>query len=138
MATTGKNEKLIELAGEVAAALNDYDGDPTIQRQLLQQVDNMRRMLEVPMDPIFKQWEMVSIYHDLQIPTIQFSNTSQMVVSSAMNLLVETGALDKMPLEGSISSKDLAELVHVEESAISEIPISPVRQSMVLIKIVCR
>lgn len=58
----GKNDKLIELAGTVAAAVKDYNEDPRMQRQLLKQVDNLRLLLESPMDPIFKQWEMVRIY----------------------------------------------------------------------------
>ena len=119
----GKNEILTELAGTVAAAVNDYNGDPVMQRQLLKQVDNLRLLLEAPMDPIFKQWEMVRFYisptkvlfNRVQLDT----NHRQMVTVSAINLLVESGALDEMPREGSITSKDLAALVEVEESAIS-------------------
>jgi hypothetical protein len=40
---------------------------------------------------------------------------------AGLNLLVEMGAFEKMPKEGSISSKDLAALVGIDESAIGEV-----------------
>ena len=51
------------------------------------------------MDTLMKQWEM-----------------SQCI--AAMNLLVELDVLEAIPKEGSISSKDLAAIVKVDESAI--------------------
>lgn len=40
-------------------------------------------------------------------------------VIAAMNLLVETGAIEKIPSQGSITSKELAALIEIDESAIS-------------------
>jgi hypothetical protein len=37
---------------------------------------------------------------------------------AGLHLLVEMGAFEKMPTEGSITSKDLAGLVGIDESAI--------------------
>jgi hypothetical protein len=61
MAFSKGNQELIELAGELAAAVQDFDGNPIIQRQLLQQADKLRFLLETPQDPIMRQWETVSI-----------------------------------------------------------------------------
>jgi len=44
----------------------------------------------------------------------------QSSVLAAMNLLVEMGVLEKFPAEGSITSKDLAALVGIDESAIGK------------------
>ncbi|KAH7381074.1 o-methyltransferase-like protein [Cadophora sp. MPI-SDFR-AT-0126] len=96
----GPNAELIAAASEFAAAVKDFNGDPVKQRQLLKEADRLRLLLETPMDTLMKQWE-----------------TSQCI--AAMNLLVELDVLEAIPKEGSISSKDLAEIVKVDESAIA-------------------
>ena len=99
MAAPGPNAELIAAASEFAAAVKDFNGDPVRQRQLLKEADRLRLLLETPMDTLMKQWEM-----------------SQCI--AAMNLLVELDVLEAIPKEGSISSKDLAAIVKVDESAI--------------------
>ncbi|TVY27243.1 O-methyltransferase [Lachnellula hyalina] len=95
----GPNAELIVAASEFAAAVKEFNGDPVKQRQLLKEADRLRLLLETPMDVLVKQWEM-----------------SQCI--AAMNLLVELDVLEAIPKQGSISSKDLAEIVKVDESAI--------------------
>jgi hypothetical protein len=95
----GPNAKLIAAASEFAAAVKEFNGDPVKQRQLLKEADRLRILLETPMDVLLKQWEM-----------------SQCI--AAMNLLVELEVFEAIPKQGSISSKDLAEIVKVDESAI--------------------
>ncbi|TVY92319.1 O-methyltransferase [Lachnellula willkommii] len=96
----GPNAELIVAASEFAAAVKDFNGDPVKQRQLLKEADRLRILLETPMDVLTKQWEM-----------------SQCI--AAMNLLVELDVLEAIPKQGSISSKDLAQIVKVDESAIA-------------------
>lgn len=99
---TGLNEALIAAADSFATAVKSFNGDPMQQRQLLKEAEGLRMMLETPMDTLMKQWE-----------------TSQCI--AAMNLLIELDVLEAIPKLGSISSKDLAALVNVDESAIGEI-----------------
>ena len=98
----GPNAELIAVASEFAAAVKEFNGDPVKQRQLLKEADRLRILLETPMDVLNKQWEMI-------------------VCTAAMNLLVELEVLEAIPKQGSISSKDLAEIIKVDESAIGGI-----------------
>ncbi|KAF4626200.1 hypothetical protein G7Y89_g11964 [Cudoniella acicularis] len=99
MASPGKNPELIAAADEFAAAVKEFDGNPAEQMRLLKQADKLRFLLESPMDPIMKQWEVSSLI-------------------AAMHLLVESGTLEKIPVQSSITSKELATLVGIDESAI--------------------
>ena len=101
----GPNAELIAAASEFAAAVKEFNGDPVKQRQLLKDADRLRILLETPMDVLLKQWEM-----------------SQCI--AALNLLIELDVLEAIPKDGSISSKDLAEIVKVDESAIGGISIA--------------
>ncbi|CZR57284.1 related to O-methyltransferase B [Phialocephala subalpina] len=83
---------------DFAAVVKEFNGDPVKQRQLLKEADQLRLMLETPMDVLMKQWEM-----------------SQCI--AAMNLLVELEVLEAIPKQGSISSKDLAEIVKVDDTS---------------------
>lgn len=95
----GTNAELIQAAGEFADAVKCFKGDHAEHLRLLKKVDKLRVLLENPMDIIMKQWE-----------------TS--ICIAAMNLLVELGVLEAIPKDGSISSKELAKIVNVDESAI--------------------
>lgn len=99
------NAELIAAASGFAAAIKDFNGDPIKQRQLLKEAERLRTLLETPMDALMKQWEM-----------------SQCI--AAMNLLVELDVLEAIPKQGSISSKELAEIVKIDESAIGAIPLA--------------
>ena len=96
------NAELIAAASEFAAAVKEFNGDPVKQRQLLKEADRLRILLETPMDVLNKQWEMIAC-------------------TAAMNLLVELEVLEAIPKQGSISSKDLAEIIKIDESAIGGI-----------------
>jgi hypothetical protein len=96
------NAELIAAASEFAVAVKEFNGDPVKQRQLLKEADRLRILLETPMDVLNKQWEMIAC-------------------TAAMNLLVELEVLEAIPKQGSISSKDLAEIINVDESAIGGI-----------------
>jgi hypothetical protein len=96
------NAELIAAASEFAAAVKEFDGNPVKQRQLLKEADRLRILLETPMDVLNKQWEMIAC-------------------TAALNLLVELEVLEAIPKQGFISSKDLAEIIKVDESAIGEI-----------------
>lgn len=102
MASSDMNTELIAAAEQFAAAVKDFNGDPLKQRGLLRQADKLRLLLETPMDVLTKQWEM-----------------SQCI--AAMNLLVELDVFEAIPKKGSITSKDLAEKVKVDESAICKV-----------------
>ncbi|KAL2063150.1 hypothetical protein VTL71DRAFT_6222 [Oculimacula yallundae] len=98
--TPEPNAALIAAADDFAAAVRSFNGDPVKQRQLLKEADRLRILLETPMDVLMKQWEM-----------------SQCI--AALNLLVELDVLEAIPKQGSITSKDLAEIIKVDESAIA-------------------
>ncbi|KUJ18488.1 o-methyltransferase-like protein [Mollisia scopiformis] len=99
-AAPGPNAELIKAADEFAAAVKNFDGDAMAQMKLLKEADRLRFLLESPFDRMMKQWESTSVI-------------------SALHLLVETGALEKMPQEGSVTPKEIAALINIEESAIA-------------------
>ncbi|KAE8443020.1 hypothetical protein EG329_002414 [Mollisiaceae sp. DMI_Dod_QoI] len=99
-APPGPNAELIKAADDFAAAVKQFKGDQTEQMKLLKEADRLRYLLESPFDKMMKQWEHTSVI-------------------SALHLLVETGALEKMPAEGSITPKEIAKLINIEESAIA-------------------
>jgi hypothetical protein len=61
------------------------------------------------------------------------ANLTKVCVMTALNLLVETGALDMMPLKGSITTKSLATVVGIDESAISRPVPYPKGRNIILI-----
>jgi len=91
--------ELIQTANELAEAVKAFNGDPAEQMALMKKTDKLRLMLESPMDVIMQQWEQTNVL-------------------AALHLLVEMGVLEKMPLEGSITTEDLSALVGIDESAI--------------------
>jgi hypothetical protein len=60
MATQGKNPELIQAAEAFAAAVKNFDGNPSEQMKLLKQADKLRFLIETPLDAVMKQWEMVT------------------------------------------------------------------------------
>ncbi|CZR68915.1 related to O-methyltransferase B [Phialocephala subalpina] len=97
---SGPNQELIKAAKEFAAAAERFDGSQNEQMRLLKEADTLRYLLESPFDRMMKQWEGTTVI-------------------SALHLLVETGALEKMPKEGSVTPKEIAALINIEESAIA-------------------
>lgn len=100
----GPNAVLIAAASEFAEAVKAFDGDPVAQRQLVKEADRLRILLENPMDALMRMWDVNECI-------------------AALNFLVELDVLEAIPKEKSISSKDLAEIVKVDESAIGGISI---------------
>ncbi|KAH8820715.1 o-methyltransferase-like protein [Xylogone sp. PMI_703] len=100
MMTQAQNAELIQAAEAFALAAKNFNGDASEQMKLLKQVDKLRSLVETPLDTIMRQWEMSNLL-------------------AALHLLVEMGAFEKMPKEGSITAKDLAGLVGIDESAIA-------------------
>ncbi|RDW91674.1 O-methyltransferas-like protein [Coleophoma crateriformis] len=100
MSCLDTNENLVQVADRIATAVKEFKGDRTNQVELIRQVDRLRNMLDEPIDVIMRQWE-----------------TSHVI--AALHLLVEMGALEKMPTNRSITAKDLAALVGIDESAIA-------------------
>ncbi|KAF8860842.1 S-adenosyl-L-methionine-dependent methyltransferase [Acephala macrosclerotiorum] len=96
----GPNAELIKAAEDFAAAVKQFDGNQNEQMRLLKEADKLRFLLENPFDRIMKQWEDTSVI-------------------SALHLLVETGALEKMPKEGVVTPKEIAAIINIEESAIA-------------------
>jgi hypothetical protein len=94
-----RNAEMIETASGIAAALKEFKGGHAEHLRLLKQVDKLRILLETPMDVLMKQWE-----------------TAQCI--AAINLLVEMGVLEAIPKEGSITAKELAGVIGIDESAI--------------------
>lgn len=102
MASPTPKEELVRLAAEFAEAVKDFDGvDHASHLRLLKQADKLRFLLETPMDVLMKQWEM-----------------GQCI--AALYFLVQLGVLEAIPKGGSISSEELAEVVKIDESAISK------------------
>ena len=93
------------MANGIAAALKEFKGDHAEHLRLLRQVDKLRILLETPMDVLMKQWE-----------TIQ--------TIAALNLVVELGVLEAIPKEGSITTRELAGVVKIDESAICTLEFS--------------
>ncbi|RDW60593.1 O-methyltransferas-like protein [Coleophoma cylindrospora] len=102
MSCLNTNEDLVQVADRIATAVKEFKGDRTNQIELIRQVDRLRNMLDEPIDVIMRQWE-----------------TSHVI--AALHLLVEMGVLEKMPTNGSITAKDLAALIGIDESAIGTI-----------------
>lgn len=96
---SGPNAELIAAASDFAVAVKGFAGDHAEHLRLLKQADKLRFLLEEPMDALMKQWEM-----------------SQCI--AAMYLLVQTGVLEAIPKDRSITSKELADIVQIDESAI--------------------
>jgi hypothetical protein len=65
MAIPGKNAELVQAAEVFAAAVKNFDGDPSEQMKLLKQADKLQFLLETPLDTVMKQWELVSSYISL-------------------------------------------------------------------------
>lgn len=95
----GNAQAAIETTNDIVALLKDFHGDHADHLRILKQVDKLRMQLETPMDVLMKQWEI-----------------SQSI--AALNLLVELEVLEAIPKEGSITSKELAAIIGIDESAI--------------------
>jgi hypothetical protein len=97
---SGPNQELIDVAADFAATVKQFNGsDHAEHLRLLKHVDKLRLLLETPVDTIMKQWE------------------TSMVIA-ALVLLVDMGILEAMPRQGSITAKELADVIKIDESAI--------------------
>lgn len=61
MAAPGHKAELIEAAENFAAAVKNFNGDPSEQMKLLKQADKLRFLVETPLDTVMRQWETVSV-----------------------------------------------------------------------------
>ncbi|KAK6602480.1 o-methyltransferase [Botrytis cinerea] len=91
--------ELSQTADEISTKLKNFDGNHHVRTELLKKVDKLRLLLEEPIDVVMRQWEYTNVI-------------------AALNLLVETKTFETIPEEGSITAKDLAAAVNVDESAI--------------------
>ncbi|ATZ57406.1 hypothetical protein BCIN_14g05480 [Botrytis cinerea B05.10] len=92
--------ELSQTADEISTKLKNFDGNHHVRTELLKKVDKLRLLLEEPIDVVMRQWEYTNVI-------------------AALNLLVETKTFETIPEEGSITAKDLAAAVNVDESAIA-------------------
>ncbi|KAF7952846.1 hypothetical protein EAE96_006071 [Botrytis aclada] len=92
--------EISQTADEISAKVKNFDGDHHARTELLKQVDKLRLLLEEPIDVVMRQWEYTNVI-------------------AALNLLVETKTFETISQEGSITTKDLAAAVNVDESAIA-------------------
>ncbi|KAF7916935.1 uncharacterized protein EAE98_010366 [Botrytis deweyae] len=92
--------ELSQTADEISTKVKNFDGNHHARTELLKQVDKLRLLLEEPIDAVMRQWEYTNVI-------------------AALNLLVETKTFETIPQEGSITTKDLAAAVNVDESAIA-------------------
>lgn len=97
--TSHLNADLIREADSFAAAVKDFTGDPSQRVLLGRKAEKLRLLLETPIDMMVNQLE-------------------RAYVIGALHLLVEVGAFEKVPSEDSITAKDLAARVGIDESAI--------------------
>lgn len=66
-----KNPELIKAVEEFAAAVKNFDGDPSEQMKLLKQTDKLRSLIETPLDTVMKQWELVGHHSCLCHPILR-------------------------------------------------------------------
>ncbi|KAG4444251.1 hypothetical protein IFR05_000226 [Cadophora sp. M221] len=94
--------KALTEAEKLVAALKNIKTNPTPAEHLalLKQTDNVRAKLEEPYDTVTRWAESIA-------------------VTAALSTLTQIGAFGKLPLEGSISAKDLAAAVNVDVSVIT-------------------
>ncbi|KAF7932151.1 uncharacterized protein EAE97_009172 [Botrytis byssoidea] len=92
--------ELSQTADEISTKVKNFDGNHHARTELLKQVDKLRLFLEEPIDAVMWQWEYTNVI-------------------AALNLLVETKTFETIPEKGSITAKDLAAAVNVDESAIA-------------------
>ncbi|KAI9708755.1 MAG: hypothetical protein M1820_003710 [Bogoriella megaspora] len=103
MGSTGNstNTDVVHAAEQLLAAAKAYDnGDVAAKMGLLNQVGKFRFLVEGPMEVIMRQWDATH-------------------VTAALKLLISTGALQAIPINGSTTAKELADKVGLDESAIS-------------------
>jgi len=95
------SKALVE-AEKLVAALKDVKANPTPAEHLalLKYTDNVRTQLEEPYD-IVTRW------------------AESIAVTAALSTLTQIGAFGRLPLEGSVSAKDLAADVNVDVSVIT-------------------
>jgi pyridoxine/pyridoxamine 5'-phosphate oxidase len=60
MAAAGINAELVQAAEAFTVAAKSFNGEPSAQMKLLKQADELRLMLETPLDTVMRQWELVS------------------------------------------------------------------------------
>ncbi|KAH9218553.1 S-adenosyl-L-methionine-dependent methyltransferase [Leptodontidium sp. 2 PMI_412] len=94
--------KALAEAEKLVATLKNIKTNPTPAEHLalLKQTDNVRAQLEEPYDTVTRWAESIA-------------------VTAALSTLTQIGAFGKLPMEGSISAKDLAAVVNVDVSVIT-------------------
>ncbi|KAN0108916.1 S-adenosyl-L-methionine-dependent methyltransferase [Hyaloscypha variabilis] len=102
---TGSTSKALEEAEKLVATLRELEAkdtpSPSEHQALLKSLDNVRIALEEPYDIITRWLEAMS-------------------TASALFLLIQTGSLQRLPVDGSsISAKELAKAANVDVSAIT-------------------
>ncbi|KAF2499419.1 S-adenosyl-L-methionine-dependent methyltransferase [Lophium mytilinum] len=94
------NSELVKMAEQFLATAKENRSDHSTRTAMLKQLDKLRLMLEGSMDPILRQWDNAH-------------------TTAALNLLVSTGAFHQIPIEGTITSQELANAVDIDESVIT-------------------
>ncbi len=92
--------KALEEARALVAELESYDGSVEQQHALLNRASTVRAAMEGPYEMATRWLENMSI-------------------GAAMNLVVRTGALEKVPSHGSVSAATLAAACDVDQSVIT-------------------
>ncbi|TEY30788.1 hypothetical protein BOTCAL_0837g00020 [Botryotinia calthae] len=92
--------ELSQTADEISTKLKNFDGNHHVRTELIKKVDTLRLLLEGPIDVVMRQWEYTNVI-------------------AAFNLLVETKTLETIPEERSVTAKDLAAAVNIDESVIA-------------------
>ncbi|CAG8952449.1 hypothetical protein HYFRA_00001196, partial [Hymenoscyphus fraxineus] len=89
------SDELVKRAEAILAAAKQYKGDREERYELMKQLDVMYLDLEDPVDGLMRQWT--------------FMNTS-----TALDVMVQMGAFEKMPKQGSITAKELGAAINLE------------------------